>query len=58
MNLKRAETVKKIFTHYGIDSKRILIKNLGAEYPMDTNKTEQGRQNNKYVRLSIPNIIS
>ena len=52
-NIDRAETVKKIFMYFGIDADRISINDMKDQRPMATNKTEEGRKHNRYVRMSI-----
>lgn len=46
----RAKTVRDILiTHYGLESMRIRAVGLGESRPVDTNETDQGRQNNRRV---------
>ncbi len=53
LNSIRAENVEKIFMYYGISTDRIKIIDLKDKYPTDTNKTKEGRNHNRYVRMSV-----
>ena len=47
---ERGNSVKNALTNqFGIDSQRITTKAYGESQPIDTNDTEQGRQNNRRV---------
>jgi outer membrane protein OmpA-like peptidoglycan-associated protein len=49
---RRAKTVAQTLTDkYGVDSKRLTTKGYGAEQPLATNDTEQGRAINRRVEL-------
>jgi outer membrane protein OmpA-like peptidoglycan-associated protein len=37
----------------GIDPERIETEGLGESQPIDTNETEEGRQNNRRVEFTI-----
>ncbi|SUD90668.1 OmpA family protein [Psychrobacter phenylpyruvicus] len=51
---KRGNSVKNALTNqFGIDSQRIITKTHGDLQPVDTNDTEQGRQNNRRVVATI-----
>ncbi len=50
---KRAASVMKWLTSYGIDKKRLGSKGWGLEKPIDTNETDEGRQNNRRVEFHI-----
>jgi hypothetical protein len=49
---RRANTVKKTLSErYGVDASRLTAKGYGAEQPLATNDTEQGRAINRRVEL-------
>ncbi len=50
---KRAASVMKWLTTYGIDKKRLVSHGYGLERPIDTNATEEGRKNNRRVEFHI-----
>ncbi len=50
---RRAQSVMKWLTAYGIDKKRMTAKGFGMERPIDTNATEEGRTNNRRVEFHI-----
>ncbi|MEO8583691.1 MAG: OmpA family protein, partial [Flavitalea sp.] len=50
---KRAAAVKRYLTGKGIDKNRIISKGLGSTKPLDTNKTAEGRANNRRVELKL-----
>lgn len=50
----RAESVKQLLIqNYGIEAIRITSKGLGETQPIDSNDTEQGRQNNRRVEATV-----
>ncbi len=50
---KRAEAVKKYIVSKGINENRIAIKGYGESMPVDSNKSENGRRNNRRVEFEI-----
>lgn len=48
---RRAEAIKAILVKYGVPESQILIDSKGRTLPVDTNETEEGRQNNRRVEL-------
>ena len=50
---RRAASVAKWLTTFGIDKKRLTSKGWGLEKPIDTNETDEGRQNNRRVEFHI-----
>ena len=60
MNLstRRAENVKKeLVEKFNIDASRISTSGFGESKPLDTNDTEEGRQNNRRVVAQIDAMI-
>ena len=60
MNLstRRAENVKKeLVEKFNIDASRISTSGFGESIPLDTNDTEEGRQNNRRVVAQIDAMI-
>jgi outer membrane protein OmpA-like peptidoglycan-associated protein len=53
LSLERAQAVIKWLTSYGLDKNRFEAKGFGFSRPIDTNDTEQGRQNNRRVEFHI-----
>ena len=49
----RANSVKRSMVERGIDPERIETEGLGESQPIDTNETEEGRQNNRRVEFTI-----
>lgn len=48
---RRAESVKAYLVKKGVDKKRMTAKGYGPTKPVDTNDTEEGRQNNRRVEI-------
>ena len=58
LSQKRAEAVKKIMvTKFNIKPSRLTAKGFGYSKPIEHNATEEGRQNNRRVEVSIDNTI-
>ena len=53
---QRAASVVKWLTGYGIDKKRLVSKGFGLEKPIDSNETDEGRQNNRRVEFHIEKL--
>lgn len=53
LSQKRAEAVVKWLSGYGLDKKRFEAKGMGATQALDSNATDEGRQNNRRVELHI-----
>lgn len=53
LSQKRAQAVLNYFTQVGIDQSRIVAKGFGSEKPITTNKSEEGRQQNRRVEFII-----
>lgn len=52
---RRAETVRRYLVRQGIPSSRIATRGLGPDFPVATNRTESGRQQNRRVELIVEN---
>src|SRR5690606_24350824 len=53
LSLARAESVKAYLVGKGIDAGRIATAGYGSTRPVDTNDTEEGRQNNRRTEFRI-----
>ncbi len=51
--LDRANAVKKAFVDLGIDPKRLTTHGYGPEHPVASNDTEEGREQNRRVAVSV-----
>lgn len=55
LSRRRAETVQSYLISHGIDSARISSRGLGPDYPVTTNDTAAGRQQNRRVEVIVKN---
>jgi OmpA-OmpF porin, OOP family len=53
LSKRRAAAVVKWLTSHGIDKSRLTSQGFGFQRPIATNKTEEGRQENRRVELHI-----
>ncbi len=53
---KRAQSVKDYLTSEGIDGERIDTDGLGYEFPVASNDTAAGRQQNRRVEIVLPEV--
>lgn len=53
LSQRRAASVSKWLSDKGIDKKRLAAKGWGEEKPIDSNDTDEGRQNNRRVEFHI-----
>jgi OOP family OmpA-OmpF porin len=56
LSQKRAQAVFTYFVQLGIEQKRLLAKGFGAEKPATSNKSEEGRQQNRRVEFIIDKL--
>lgn len=50
---RRAEAVRNLLAAQGIDSRRLMTRGYGVEYPVAGNETAEGRQRNRRVEVII-----
>jgi len=53
LSAARAATVVHLFTSQGVDPQRLEIIGLGAEHPIASNDTPEGRNTNRRVRIVV-----
>ena len=53
---QRARSVVTYLTQRGIEKKRFIAKGFGPDFPIDTNDTQEGRDNNRRVEFNILEI--
>lgn len=53
LSQKRAEAVRSYLISRSVDSDRVTAKGYGADRPVDTNETKQGRANNRRTEFEI-----
>jgi len=53
LSQRRAEAVRNFLSSHGISADRILARGYGESYPVTTNTTEAGRQQNRRVEVII-----
>ncbi len=56
LSLQRANATIKYLKSQGIDGDRMEPEGFGEKYPIDTNKTEQGRFRNRRVEIEVVNV--
>lgn len=55
LSQRRANTVRAYLVGRGIAANRILTRGLGPDYPVASNRTEAGRQQNRRVEMIVQN---
>lgn len=53
LSLARASAVKKYLEGKGVDAARLEAQGVGAEMPIDTNETDEGRARNRRVEFRV-----
>ena len=53
LSKKRADAVRHFLVQFGIDDKRFIVSFEGENKPIETNDTEQGRQKNRRVEMTV-----
>ena len=56
LSLRRANAVSNFLRLKGVDINRIIVDGLGSQNPIASNKTEQGRQQNRRVEITLINM--
>lgn len=57
LSQKRANAVRNYLTSKGVPGQRIKARGLGPDFPVATNRTEAGRQQNRRVELLVQNDV-
>ena len=55
---RRAQAVRDYLVSRGVDASRIQARGVGPDYPVATNATESGRQQNRRVEVIIENDVA
>jgi OOP family OmpA-OmpF porin len=55
LSQRRADAVRRYLGARGIGAARIRAHGLGPDYPVATNRTEAGRQQNRRVEVLVQN---
>lgn len=50
---RRAEAVRNVLAAQGVDSRRLMTRGYGVEFPVASNETAEGRQRNRRVEIII-----
>ena len=53
LSKKRSTAVAEFLEHRGVKMDRLIIQYFGEEKPIDTNDTEEGRQKNRRVEMTV-----
>ena len=53
LSKKRSEAVKTYLTEKGVDPSRMIVEYYGEMKPIADNETEEGRQKNRRVEMTI-----
>ena len=56
LSLQRSNAVIKYLKSQGIEESRMVPEGYGKKYPIDTNKTDQGRFRNRRVEIEVLNV--
>jgi OOP family OmpA-OmpF porin len=57
LSQQRAEAVKKYMVENGIDANRLKAQGFGEDKPIASNKTKEGRQQNRRVEAAVDYLI-
>ena len=58
LSLNRAESVKAYLVRRGVDPVRVTTQGLGQDYPVASNSTEAGRQQNRRVEVIVQTNVA
>lgn len=50
---RRAESVARVLRRQGVDDRRLVVSGYGKDYPIASNSTPQGREQNRRVELTL-----
>lgn len=53
ISLKRARTIKRFLSEHGVDGNRIMSEGHGADEPITSNATAEGRERNRRVEIVL-----
>ncbi|HYW04509.1 MAG TPA: OmpA family protein [Gammaproteobacteria bacterium] len=56
LSQQRAEAVAKYLESQGVSTARLIVRGYGEQYPVASNKTAQGRQQNRRVEVTLAPI--
>lgn len=54
---RRAQTVGRYLENRGVDGRRLAMAGFGEDYPIADNSTEQGRQQNRRVEVTLAPLV-
>ena len=57
LSQRRAEAIKKYMVESGIDANRLKAQGFGMDKPIASNKTKEGRQQNRRVEAAVDYLI-
>jgi OOP family OmpA-OmpF porin len=57
LSQRRAEAIKKYMVESGIDANRLKAQGFGFDKPIASNKTKEGRQQNRRVEAAVDYLI-
>ena len=57
LSQRRAEAIKKYMVESGIDANRLKAQGFGEDKPIASNKTKEGRQQNRRVEAAVDYLI-
>ncbi|MGA9333098.1 MAG: OmpA family protein [Rudaea sp.] len=58
LSLRRASSVKDYLVAHGIEAARISVQGLGPDYPVASNDTAAGRQQNRRVEVTVNTTVA
>lgn len=50
---RRADSVANVLRNQGVDNRRLIVSGYGKDYPIASNSTPQGREQNRRVELTL-----
>lgn len=57
LSIRRATSVKNELVKYGVDRRKVIIRGHSFDQPVDSNKTEEGRQKNRRATTVVIALI-